>query len=219
MAEFVKTTPSKVYAFDFPAGSEVTQSDLYELAEVPSGEFQELDEPDGSSVVTQAREPLAQETDGQDCALMCAAQVLGFEDIITAVGIASTPIPKSMLPVRKGVDAKNATKFTNIPSVIINKTPKLRNSRIRRSIPTPMIKRQFPYVGVKRSANVFRVFSRYMPGIGWGLLAVDIVLFARCYNKCMHPVDSHDQSQFFDDVRREFFNFEEALKKGWSPFR
>lgn len=188
MGDFIKTVPSDLYIFNFEQGRNVTQDDLTELAGLPEGQYEEIDEPDGSGVAINIRQPIGQEVDPEveDCALRCVAEVLGFKDILTAAGVASTPFPKSWAGQRS---FRGATPFTNLPSIIASKNSTLRNARIGINVPTPITTTRAPFIAMRGTANVVRIFSRWIPGVGWGLLAYDTVKFFQCYNRCSEAND------------------------------
>lgn len=189
---YIRTHPSGVYAFEFPAGSSPTQSDLTAVAGNPHGVWEEVARPGEAKKITDLAGPIQQTVIPSlgDCAMHCAAEVLGVKDILTAAGVISTPFPKKLAPkrIRKRANAfaGKTTNLTNLPSVIVAGNATVKKLNLPFSVATPIMDMtdgdlQFRWA---KTTNIVRVFSRWIPGIGWGLLAYDVVMFTGCMLNC-----------------------------------
>jgi len=146
-----------------------------------------------------------------DCFWDCILKQYGFNEI-TGTAIASgaafgsSSIRKSW--VNLPPESLGAGKWTSIPSIIGVKSKQegsifnnkyLNNEYmhgkkgdigIKVRVPTITPKRFFQKKGLDRvsreliSINRYRVIGRRLPGIGWGLLALDVALITKCTYDC-----------------------------------
>ena len=114
------------------------------------------------------------------CLAKCAADQLGLSDLAALAGaISGLPIlPKSWAP-------PNATGNTSIwSSKLGNKLGKMPQNPLQkpgvRSWPAPTWKN----LGA-RTNKLGRFLGRWVPGIGWGLLAYDTIKISFCVKDCM----------------------------------
>ena len=108
-----------------------------------------------------------------DCITRCAAQQLGIRTVVGAAGVgAGLPLVKKDGP---SIDAKKASRRTSVASKYLSRAfPQ----RIPRSW-APTARHPFsktPYLG--------RFAGRWIPWIGWGLLAYDGIKIGICVNDC-----------------------------------
>ena len=73
--------------------------------------------------------------------------------------------------------------MTNLPSVIVHNHPRL-DRRLPIRVPTPV------GLNMRMTRSAVRVVGRWLPGIGWGMLAYDVIQWTRCYRNCNEADDA-----------------------------
>jgi hypothetical protein len=101
-----------------------------------------------------------------------------------AAAVASGSIPKKLV----GLLRYGGSPFTSIGSIIVHKNPKLAKIPIPKWTPNraPIINpTKIPPVRmVPASGGLIRFAGRWIPGIGWGLLAADLIILDQCTANC-----------------------------------
>jgi hypothetical protein len=101
-----------------------------------------------------------------------------------AAAVASGSIPKKLV----GLPRYGGSPFTSIGSIIVHKNPKLAKIPIPKWTPNkaPIINpTKIPPVRmVPASGGLIRFAGRWIPGIGWGLLAADLIILDQCIANC-----------------------------------
>ncbi len=140
------------------------------------------------SLQSHIHRPLAlplQDSEEKNCLWKCLTSGAVPEIALTSIAaIGSGSIPKSWVGLPRGA-GPSASRFTSVTSIIAHKVPSLGNVPVPKSIPN-----KAPVFGgpgiVKMSStkSLLRFVGRRIPGIGWGLLAMDLVVLDQCLADC-----------------------------------
>jgi hypothetical protein len=194
MSSYLITSPSKVCLASFGGDGQLLQEDVTRAIPPPGGSYSEIDEPKG--IVHAVHDPVSVEGglvysyDGvkktvKECFWECMGGAPGVVAGAGGAAIASGSIPKRLvgLPHYPG-----SSPFTSVGSIVVHKNPKLAKIPIPKWIPNkaPIINptRMPPVRMVRTAGGLIRFVDRWIPGIGWGLLAADLIILDQCIAKC-----------------------------------
>lgn len=195
MSDYVKAKPIDVYAVEFTGYGEITPSDVKACIPGLSDQCETIKDP--KEAPTPIHPPAVFEgtsvtlPDGSthvtaDCLWKC----LFGDETVEAVGaggagaVASGSVPKKLIGVRV---LPGSSKFTSVPSIIAHKYPHL-DVKLPKWMPNkaPMLQlnRFPPGIKIVGTKSALRFLGRWIPGIGWGLLAADLVILDQCVANC-----------------------------------
>jgi len=202
---YIRTQPSRVFVLEFDGSQGISDTTLRRCVPELSDRCEIVPEP--VSITDFIYQPRIFSDDKEivngapvrtvkDCFWHC---VLGSPvSTVAEVGagaIATGSIPKKWVGISSkilsgGTDRK-VSRFTSIPSIIAHKFPSL-DSRIRRvtgsvltgKAPVIDIIRWPPKVYISNARTPLRFIGRWIPGIGWGLLAADVFILDQCIAQC-----------------------------------
>jgi hypothetical protein len=187
--ELIETTPSRPYVGEIWDQPNPSPAEISALAfPHPSSTFkpyhgQALPVPSADRLVTPVFLPAAG-GETRDCLWMCLtglpAEVLGGAG---AASVASGLIPKSWVGLPR---VPGTSSFTTPLSIIAHKYPNTLGSwRVPRWI-SPRAPTGNPFVGFRmgRTVSLLRFVGRWIPGVGWALLASDLVVIDQCVANC-----------------------------------
>ena len=188
MAELIITTPSPPYVGEIYANGPITGELISALANpTPLGATFEVADQAGQAdrpapdLVGPVLLPVENAED-QDCLFTC---VFGFPSrFLGGTGIASVSsglVPKSWVGLPQAT--MGASRFTSPFSILAHKVPSLGAIRVPRPIP-PFAPTGFPIPKLTRQIGLLRFLGRWIPGIGWALLASDLVAIDQCVADC-----------------------------------
>lgn len=194
MSEFIRITPTEPYSGTCLTNGQITQQDVIDGIGSFGDNYEEVGEPDGP--VQMVADPVTvegglvytaagEQKTIKECFYEC---LLGEEPgAIGAAGvgaIASGSIPKQWVGVRR---VPGTSRFTSIGSIIVHRNPKLRSIPVPRIIPNraPVFRLGIPPVKMAPTGGgAIRFIGRWIPGIGWGLLAADLIILDQCIARC-----------------------------------
>jgi len=109
---------------------------------------------------------------------------------VGAGAVLSGSIPKSAIKKSSNVLGQSS-KFTSVSSIVVHYFPRLDN-RITKATgnlltgkaPVVEVFRLPPRVYISNSRTTLRFIGRWIPVIGWGLLAADLAILDQCIAKC-----------------------------------
>jgi hypothetical protein len=193
MSDYIISSPSNVYLATFSGPGQLLQQDVSEAIPSRNNSFSEISEPSGP--VHTIHDPVSVEggliySDKgikktiKECFWECMGGTTGAVAGTGAAAIASGSIPKRLV----GIPRYGGSPFTSIPSIIVHKNPKLAKIPIPKWIPNkaPIINptRMPPVRMVRTGGGLIRFVGRWIPGIGWGLLAADLIILDQCIANC-----------------------------------
>jgi hypothetical protein len=177
MAEIITTTPTQPYFGEFWNAQIVTMDTISALAQ-PSPLADTFQPYAGTALppgtVDKVVRPLVLSIDpaeADDCFWKCltgeSSAVIGGSGAALA---ASGWVPKAWVGLPRGLG--NASRFTTPTSILAHKVPSLGALRfpVGRSL-----------LGTR---SVLRFIGRFLPGIGWALLAADLIAIDQCVAAC-----------------------------------
>jgi len=125
--------------------------------------------------------PIILEDSGSDCMINCVKEQLGINDIVAATGAAI-----GHPTLKKRFVTHGTTKKTSIASKYLPKIIPKKYSKLPRSVPVP------PRYDFQRGKFHFRtakltgrIIARWIPFVGWGLLAYDAIKIVQCSSQCI----------------------------------
>jgi len=105
---------------------------------------------------------------------MCLAQVLGFRTALGAT-IAATGLPIIPKPYASEGTSKGTSIASTVARQAIDRSSKPTQLPYGLSLPAPTFRQP-----LKKTTRVATAAGRLFPGIGWGLLGYDAILFYQC---------------------------------------
>ena len=195
MSDYLSTQPSPILLASFPNVGSLTQGQV--TSAVPSLKTDVGVVKQAPQQVLEVLDPISfddyrieETTDKNRSIPGCFWACLGGPVATTAAAggaaIASGTIPKKWIGVPRIGDQ---SRWTSLPSIIVHKNPKLANVPIPKWFPNkaPIFGLKIPpfkIVKTTTKGDLIRFVGRWIPGIGWGLLAADLALLDRCIAKC-----------------------------------
>ncbi|PYE85144.1 hypothetical protein [Phyllobacterium leguminum] len=195
MSEYIKTTPSDVYAFTFIGYNEITAEDVKACVPGLSDACETLSIPPEPPVPIHAPAVLegtmVHTENGTGKAVPeCLWECLTGDTATQATGAAGVGgILEGSLPKRWfGVKVlPPASEFMSVSSIIAHKWPQL-DGKLPKWMPNkaPIIRygKFPPTIKMRPTTSTLRFIGRWIPGIGWGLLAADLIILDQCVANC-----------------------------------
>ncbi|MEM5584492.1 hypothetical protein WNZ15_18655 [Roseibium sp. AS2] len=185
----IETRPTAVMFGEFYERESITISDVNEAAPPLPENYCVVDTAEHEQKLQSLiYRPIAlpfQEDEEKNCLWMCLTGGVVPEIAVTGIGaISSGSVPKSWVGLPRGA-GPTASRFTSVTSIIAHKVPSLGKVPVPKSIPNKAPVFGGPKI-VKMSStkSLLRFVGRWIPGIGWGLLAADLVILDQCIANC-----------------------------------
>lgn len=190
MAELIVTTPSQPYFGEILGRQQVSRTDVDILA--PPGLSQDFKPYEGSSFPENVADRLVGPVllpggvdERLDCFWTCLTGMPSKMFGITGAGAVATGyIPKSWVGLPRGIGS--ASRFTTPGSIIAYRYPSLGAIKVPSFLPN-LAPSRMPF-GTKmvRTTSLLRFIGRWVPGIGWALLASDLIIIDQCVANCFN---------------------------------
>jgi len=231
MMTYIRIKPSNVFIMEFSGYTEITDMDLQqcvrqsllgcdllpyydecEILRYPDMDFAFVNPPKIYAANQEVVNGEAGKTMGE-CFWEC---VLGHPvKTVAEVGagaVLSGSIPKAAIKKSSNILGQSS-KFTSVPSIVAHYFPGLddRITKATGSLLTgkaPVLKaRKWPpkvYIKITKTGEPLRFIGRWIPAIGWGLLAADLAILDQCIAKC------RGEKSLLGTIWDEFFGIKPA---------
>lgn len=185
----IRGKPSNLYEIDLLLGNEVniTHKELYDLVKPEGYEAEIITEIGASDKPLSPELPYIEALSDQESASVlqgCAKDAChpvtqqqvdpyGWDSALVGVGLVTSawPMSKKILGIRNVGNASKNTNFWSILSLEKYPTSKL---KLPFKVPTPMGYPLTKGFHISTSSQVFRIAGRWIPYVGWALIAYDV---------------------------------------------
>jgi len=196
--DYIRVKPSNVYVVEFSGYREISDDSFMSCLPGLSNECEILSEDNPfDEMAIRFKKPwiyrpriyVAEEQEGEERKTFNEC----FWAAVGSGAVASGLVPKKLVGVSSKVLGGNASNFASVPSIVAHYFPGIDDwltKATRKSLTgkAPVISlRKWPpnvYVRMARTDTTLRFIGRWIPAIGWGLLAADLVVLDQCIANC-----------------------------------